>query len=807
VAEAKIKITADTSQATREIDKLNLALKGIETTTDLAGKALSAITGIAAGVATALGFAAAKLDDLADSADALGVGINQLKALSAAAAAAGVDSGQLEGSMRRLSANLGEAFLNNASSSAKALQRLGLDAGTLMNMPVDKQMTTIAQAIAGIESPAIRSAISMDLLGKGGERLIAAFKDPKALAEFNERLERMGLLISKTDVENINKLEGEVLKLKSTFEAFLQKTISALSPYIVDLIKRINQAIERTGGFEKVLLNVLDVVEAIAKGVAILAAIYIGGKLLSATKMVTSAVDDLWLAFFGPVGRIGAVIKLLVKAAAAVGLFGIGKQAIDSVSAMGDEFDKIRASLDASRADRSTPDAGPDNSGNAAAAAKQIAESIKNANTELLKKYQSETDILGLNKQQVEEHKLLEQLAVKAGVGIEKISQTERDRVKSAVELRITKEIEVAIDKQLTDLETERLGLGEIDKDQREIVLAIRKLEVEYGRQLNDVEKERLTNGIKETQNLREQAGIRDAINNYTREQTELEKINRGLSLQKTLGGGIAGGVTSKKEFDRDIEALTLLRDRKVILEEDYQRQREELTRQYNAKILDLELKRIETVLMAEKSGMAAVMSDKDKATLQAIGQQERQRAIVTERINFEKKSELEKTQFGIQQAATLFSALGAHNKKAFEAAKAFNIANAIMNTYTAASKALATYPMPFGAIAAAAAVAVGLAQVAQIRSQTYSGRALGGPVMGGKSYIVGESGPELFTPSTTGSITRNSDLQGGNTTNVNFTIVANDTTGFDQLLASRKGVIQQIISDAMLEKGRRSMI
>lgn len=807
MAEAKIKITADTSQATREIDKLNLALKGIETTTDLAGKALKSITVFATGAAAALGFAAVKLDDLADSADALGVGVNQLKALSAAAAAAGVDAGQLEGSMRRLSANLGEAFLNNTSNSAKALQRLGLDARTLMNMPVDKQMTTIAQAIAGIESPAIRSAISMDLLGKGGERLIAAFKDPRAIEEFNNRLERMGLLISSTDVENINKLEGEVMKLKSTWDAFLQKTISALAPYIIDLIKRINDAIERTGGFEKVLLNVLDVIEAIAKGVAILAAIYIGGKLLSATKMVTSAVDDLWLAFFGPVGRVGAVIKLLIKGASAIGLFTIGKQAVDSVSAMGSEFDKIRASLDASRADRSTPMAGPDTSGNAAAAEKLIADSIRDSNTELLKKYQNETAILGLNKQQVEEHKLLKELADKAKVDIEKISEAERERVRNAVELRITKEIEVAINKQLTDLETERIGLGEVDKDQREIVLAIRKLEVEYGRQLNDVEKERLTNGIKETQQLREQAAIRDAINNYTREQTELEKINRGLSLQKTLGGGIAGGVTSRKEYEKDLEALTMLRDKKVILEEDYQRQREELSRQYNAKILDLELKRIESVLMAERSGMAAVMSDKDRATLQEIGRQEKQRAIVQERINFEKKSELEKAQFVVQQGSIIFSALGAQNKKAFEAAKAFNIANAIMNTYMAATKALATYPWPFGLVAAAAAVASGLAQVAQIRSQQYSGRALGGPVMGGTPYLVGESGPELFTPATTGTITRNSDLQGGGTTNVNFTIVANDTTGFDQLLASRKGVIQQIISDAMLEKGRRSMV
>jgi hypothetical protein len=148
---------------------------------------------------------------------------------------------------------------------------------------------------------------------------------------------------------------------------------------------------------------------------------------------------------------------------------------------------------------------------------------------------------------------------------------------------------------------------------------------------------------------------------------------------------------------------------------------------------------------------------------------------------------------------------LGAQNKKAFEAAKAFNIANAIMNTYMAATKALATYPPPFSFIAAAAAVAMGLAQVSTIRNQQYSGRALGGPVMGGESYIVGENGPELFTPATSGGITRNDQLGSGGTTNVTFQIIANDTAGFDQLLTSRRGLITQIISDAQLERGRRA--
>ena len=45
--------------------------------------------------------------------------------------------------------------------------------------------------------------------------------------------------------------------------------------------------------------------------------------------------------------------------------------------------------------------------------------------------------------------------------------------------------------------------------------------------------------------------------------------------------------------------------------------------------------------------------------------------------------------------------------------------------------------------------------------------RANGGPVMGGSSYIVGERGPELFTPSSSGNITPNGAM-GGNTITVN---------------------------------------
>ena len=121
----------------------------------------------------------------------------------------------------------------------------------------------------------------------------------------------MGLLISTTDVENINKLEGEVMRLKSTWDAFLQKTISALAPYIIDLIKRINDAIDASGGFENILLDILDTVEAIAKAVAILAAIYIGGKLVKAANDAASAMSGILLALIPGAGVAARIIKFI----------------------------------------------------------------------------------------------------------------------------------------------------------------------------------------------------------------------------------------------------------------------------------------------------------------------------------------------------------------------------------------------------------------------------------------------------------------------------------------------------------------
>lgn len=191
------------------------------------------------------------------------------------------------------------------------------------------------------------------------------------------------------------------------------------------------------------------------------------------------------------------------------------------------------------------------------------------------------------------------------------------------------------------------------------------------------------------------------------------------------------------------------------------------------------------------------------------------QKRITEEEFGEAKKKLDKKTQdAAIKTAADGLEALGRYNKTAFEAHKAYASGKAIMDTYAGATKAMAEIPFPFNLIAAAGVVAMGLANVATIQSQQYQGRALGGQVRGGQTYVVGERGPELLTMGGNGTVTPNEKLRGSTgtqsvseTVNINFQITANDASGFDQLLVARRGMIVSMINQAMNNRGRRGLV
>jgi tape measure domain-containing protein len=84
-------------------------------------------------------------------------------------------------------------------------------------------------------------------------------------------------------------------------------------------------------------------------------------------------------------------------------------------------------------------------------------------------------------------------------------------------------------------------------------------------------------------------------------------------------------------------------------------------------------------------------------------------------------------------------------------------------------------------------------------------GRAMGGPVSAGSSYMVGERGPELFTPKHGGNIVPNNALGGGSTSVVvNVDASGNSNVQGDQAQAKQLGVAVSAAVQAELVKQQR---
>jgi tape measure domain-containing protein len=139
--------------------------------------------------------------------------------------------------------------------------------------------------------------------------------------------------------------------------------------------------------------------------------------------------------------------------------------------------------------------------------------------------------------------------------------------------------------------------------------------------------------------------------------------------------------------------------------------------------------------------------------------------------------------------------------------------AKIISDSYAAAMgayKALSSIPFVGPALGAAAAGGI-LAAGVSYSAKSLAGRALGGQVRGGESYVVGERGPEVLTMgSTGGKIIPNSAISNlpasgiiNNTANVTFSITANDTRGFDELLLKRRGMIASLVQSSLNNLGR----
>jgi len=824
VADPRIRVTADTSQAERELKSLENAMSSLNNSAALAGKALAVITAAGAAMGFAIKKSLDSVDELAKTSRTLGMTAADLQAFRNSASLAGVGSDELTASLRRLQVNIGNAITKGTGPAKDALDRLGLSMKELQGLNAQEQFQRIAEEVAKIPDPAQRAATATELLGRQGPRLLEAANE---FERMRREAEQLGIALSETDTAAIERANDAMSELLMIATGFVQKLTAEIAPILIVIADRIKLSVMEMGGLDKIIRErvvpafklAIQVAAALMGYIAaakIIAIVVAFGKLALQVVAVARAMRTLGVAAAAAKAiATGGLSALVTLTAGLAGAIAAGVAAGKAMDGLFEDAQIVTAEIAANVEEQR--DALQDSvlpQEQITDSANKALEAYNQMLSRLREQVQYQRDVINLGEQEARIQQVIRQERQRlVEAGSELSAQQEQNIRNLLTEENILKR-QVTLRKQQTDailnalresgtaLQNQLVKLDELQllragKTMEEIAELRRKM-VENDLSMQDAAVQQ------------QQALIQRTVNN------EISKYNKLFSLRNKYDQDLAALDDILQQHEQGRIALSLEQQRALLaaktqLEQDYLHNyrkttlemEEEVQRRREEIIMD----GIQRQLMAQQGAQAAALSSEQRAFLQRQGTEERQKRIVADRIEFEKKSDLEKTQFAISNAQSVFAALGAQNKKAFEASKALAIATAIMNTYQGATKALATYPFPFGLIAAAAAVAAGMAQVAAIRSQQYSGRQLGGPVMGGRSYIVGENGPELFTPNTTGGITRNSDLGGGGSTNINFTIVANDSQGFDDLLLQRQGMIKQLISDAMIERGQRSMI
>lgn len=185
------------------------------------------------------------IDTMYHLAEATGGTVAELQILEHAGKLAGVSADTMATSLEQLNRHLGDAAINGGAV-AQTLQRVGLNAKDLLALPLEERFLKIAAAINQYSSIAVRTALSQELLGRGGVQLVGAMGEiAEKVKEAEEHLAAFGALVSQTDAKKIveaddafKNLSLAVTGLGNSLAVKFAPTLSAAADAISDMITK-----------------------------------------------------------------------------------------------------------------------------------------------------------------------------------------------------------------------------------------------------------------------------------------------------------------------------------------------------------------------------------------------------------------------------------------------------------------------------------------------------------------------------------------------------------------------------------------
>lgn len=195
-----------------------------------------AIVGAATAAATAFGYLAKQsinnLDALDEMSQSLGIAVEQLSSLANVAKIEGMALDDFGASMAKLSKVIGEARAGSEEAGA-VFKAMKLDPSQFKDS--EDALLQIAQQFAGYQDGLEKSALSMELFGKSGYKMIAFLNQGKdGINATRQELDSFGLTSTEA-ARQAGELNDTLTKIGIIFDKIIEKIVSGMLPTLKTL--------------------------------------------------------------------------------------------------------------------------------------------------------------------------------------------------------------------------------------------------------------------------------------------------------------------------------------------------------------------------------------------------------------------------------------------------------------------------------------------------------------------------------------------------------------------------------------------
>jgi len=658
-------IKGDTSEAKKAFGQLDSAIAGATKVLGALGVTFGAIQ-----FTKFIGHQIEVADQMGKMAFKAGVAVESFSQMSHAFALSDVNAEELSGGFKFLNKAIDEAKQGNDAARI-SFESVGISMANLKNDSPDEVMLKIADAFTKIEDPSARTTLLMEKFGRAGLKLAPAMEEGRAgIEKLMKQADQLGLTVDKEFAQAADRFRDSLQTISAAADGAGRQLGKMLLPILNETI---NALFDFGATGEESILPWGKIVVSI---VGITAA-----AILSLKAIVGSVTTAISAAFKGTGEMIGASMASIEQAMSGdfsgalttlkTGWDDIGKAAATATSKIDDELQKTATAI--------------------------------NKLDAYVANYGSTIKAVGNEQEKASKKPRLNPISKEAATQLETtrkaLSAFISDMEKQTAALSGNK---LALIDAQYNAELNKLGELKLNKEQTTAAMAA--LDANYAAQRLALNDEMLS-----------QLGIADAA--YRERQAAL--IEENAARMVTAGMSVIQAEQFKNTALLELQAA-YLEAKNTALGEDYLTQDEITLARDEAEVLRLQTRYAQGLITKQAYDAALIQAEVTKqAALGDIQSRAELARMQVSKMTFDQQ--LAYTSKSLDSVSALMQS---QSKEGFRIGKAAAIAQAIINTYTSATGAYASasaIPVVgwiLGPIAAAAAIALGMQNVAQIRSQ-----------------------------------------------------------------------------------------